>query len=234
MGLWPGIGWNSGGGERVPMPRLLICRVALLLMALVGVGAWPASAAAPAFPDWVVRLIENPLAPRSAPRGAPRVDDVTVVEFFDYSCQYCKAMHPALARVLAGDRKVRLVYRDWPVLGPVSVSAARAAIAAKYQGRHDAFHAALFAAPGRLTEDGIRAAATRAKVDWARLERDRAAHGFEIDALIRETWEDAQRLGLQGTPVVLVGRHLLAGALTEQQLRDAIAQARAEALAPAA
>lgn len=208
------------------MPRLLFRPIALLL-ALACI--WPASAAAPAFPDWVVRLIENPLAPRVALRG----NDVTVVEFFDYSCQYCKAMHPALARVVAGDRKVRLVYRDWPVLGPVSVSAARAAIAAQYQGRHDAFHAALFTAPGRLNEDGIRAAAARAKVDWPRLERDRTVHGAEIDALIRETWEAAQRLGLQGTPVVLVGRHLLAGALTEQQLRDAIAQARAEALAPA-
>ena len=209
------------------MPRLLFRRFALLLAMIC---AWPASAAAPAFPDWVVRLIENPLAPRVSPRGA----DVTVVEFFDYSCQYCKAMHPTLVRVMAGDRKVRLVYRDWPVLGPVSVSAARAAIAAQYQGRHDAFHAALFTAPGRLDEQGIRAAAVRAKVDWARLERDRTAHGPEIDALIRETWETAQRLGLRGTPVVLVGRHLLPGALTEQQLRDAIAQARAEARAPSA
>ena len=139
-----------------------------------------------------------------------------------------------IVKILASDRKVRVVYRDWPVLGPVSVAAAKAAIAAQYQGRHAAFHAALFAAPGRLTDDAIRAAAVRAKVDWARLERDRAAHGPEIDAMIRETWDGAQRLGLQGTPVVLVGRHLLAGALTEQQLRDAIAQARAEQRAPAA
>ena len=218
------------------MTFLRLRRSGWLLPALVFVVglAWPASAAAPAFPDWVVRLFENPLAPRAASLGAPRAADVTVVEFFDYNCPYCKAMHPVIVKILASDRKVRVVYRDWPVLGPVSVAAAKAAIAAQYQGRHAAFHAALFAAPGRLTDDAIRAAAVRAKVDWARLERDRAAHGPEIDALIRETWDGAQRLGLQGTPVVLVGRHLLAGALTEQQLRDAIAQARAEQRAPAA
>jgi protein-disulfide isomerase len=214
------------------MTFLQLRRFGWLLPALVlvaGIG-WPARAATSAFPDWVVRLFENPLAPRVTPRAA----DVTVVEFFDYNCPYCKAMHPVIMKVLASDRKVRVVYRDWPVLGPVSVSAAKAAIAAQYQGRHDAFHAALFAAPGRLNDDAIRAAAVRAKVDWARLERDRAAHAPEIEALIRETWEGAQRLGLQGTPVMLVGRHMLAGALTEQQLRDAIAQARAEERAPAA
>lgn len=200
------------------------CASIAVLPAKAQAPALPARAQAPALPDWAVRLIENPLAPHITPRAA----DVTVVEFFDYNCPYCKAMHPVLTRVLASDRKVRLVYRDWPVLGPVSVSAARAAIAAQYQGRHDAFHAALFTAPGRLTEEGIRAAAARAKLDWPRLERDRTAHAGEIDALIRETWENAQRLGLQGTPVVLVGRHLLPGALTEQQLRDAIAQARAD------
>ena len=213
----------------MPLSKLRRSRLGPLVLAGMAAAAWPASAAAPAFPDWAVRLIENPLAPHKAARGG----DVTVVEFFDYNCPYCKAMHPVLVHLLASDRKVRLIFRDWPVLGPVSLSAARAAIAAQYQGRHDAFHAALFEAPGRLTEDGIRAAAARAKVDWPRLERDRTAHAAEIDALIHETWEDAQRLGLQGTPVVLVGRHLLAGALTDQQLHDAIAQARAEAQAPA-
>ena len=204
-----------------------------LILVCVAAATCPASAAVPVYPDWVLRLIENPLAPRVAPHGAPKAGDVTVVEFFDYNCPYCKALHPVLTKVLATDRQVRVVYRDWPVLGPVSVLAARAAIAAQYQGRHDAFHAALFAAPGRLTDEAIRAAAARANVDWARLERDRTTHGAEIDALVRETWEGAQRLGLQGTPVVLVGRHLLAGALTEPQLRAAIAQARAEDRAPA-
>lgn len=184
-------------------------------------------AAPPAYPDWVVRLIENPAAPKVAPRDA----DVTVVEFFDYNCPYCKALYPSLAKVLASDRKVKFVYRDWPVLGPVSVEAAKAALASQYQGKYRAFHAALFGAPARLDLAGIRAAATRAGIDWGRLERDRTAHAAEIDATIRETWEAAQRLGLQGTPVLLIGRHLMAGALPEDQLRAAIARARAEARA---
>lgn len=202
-----------------------------LLVALAGfVALLPAAvpAAPPAYPDWVVRLIENPAVPRVAPRDA----DVTVVEFFDYNCPYCKALYPALGKVLASDRKVRLVYRDWPVLGPVSTEAAKAALASQYQGKYRAFHAALFTAPARLDSAGIRAAATRAGVDWARLERDRTAHSAEIDATIRETWAAAQRLGLQGTPVLLVGRHLLVGALPEDQLRAAIARAREEAHAP--
>lgn len=198
------------------------------LAALAAVLPTTLTAAPPAFPDWLVRLIENPAAPRVAPREA----DVTVIEFFDYNCPYCRALYPTLAKVVASDRKVRLVYRDWPVLGPASVEAARAALASQYQGKYRAFHAALLTAPARLDSAGIRAAATRAGVDWARLERDRAAHGTEIDATIRETWAAAQRMGLEGTPVLLIGRHAMAGALPEDQLRAAIARARAEAHAP--
>ena len=74
---------------------------------------------------------------------------MTIVEYFDYACPYCKRMEPVLEQLVASDHKVRIVYRDWPVIRPESRIAARLAIASQYQGKHAAFHDALFNVPGR-------------------------------------------------------------------------------------
>lgn len=181
----------------------------------------------PGAPEWLTRLAENPLAPRVA----PKVYDLTIIEFFDYNCPYCKAAQPVLDRVTARDGHIRVVYRDWPVLGPASVMAARVAIAAQWQGaaKHIALHRALLATQGRVTEDVLKAAAARAGLDWVRLERDQVARKGEIDALLAETWRTAEGLGLQGTPGFIVGRQLAVGALGEEQLRGVIARARVAA-----
>ncbi|MFC3216460.1 DsbA family protein [Novosphingobium panipatense] len=109
----------------------------------------------------------DPVAPTVAPQGY----DVTIVVFSDYQCPYCRKVHPALEALLREDKKVKLVYRDWPIFGAPSTEAARAAIASQYQGKHAAFNDALMQSQGKLSSESIRAAADRAGVDWARLQR---------------------------------------------------------------
>lgn len=167
---------------------------------------------------------DNPVAPKVAPRGY----DVTIVEYFDYACPYCKHMQPVFDQLIASDRKVRIVYRDWPILRPESRTAARLAIASQWQGKHAAFHDALLKLPGRLTDEGIRAAANSAGVNWARLQADEKAHSTEIDALMAETERHTGLLKLQGTPALLVGDHLLRGAVDLPTLQRIVAAVRAE------
>jgi protein-disulfide isomerase len=163
-----------------------------------------------------------------APKRARPGYDVTIVEFFDYNCPYCRRMEPVLNNLLASDPKVRIVYRDWPIFGPASREAARAAIASQWQNRHAAFHEALLTSPARLDSAGVKAAATRAKVDWTRLQRDLKAHGAEIDALLTRTNAIAEAIGFNGTPALIVGSQVVAGAVDLPSLRKLVASARAK------
>lgn len=171
-------------------------------------------------------LVEDPTAPKSARFRF----DVTVVEFSDYNCPYCRRLEPALAALMASDLRVRIVYRDWPILGPSSRQAARLAIASQWQGRHAAFHAALMTSSGRLDDAAIKSAAARAKVDWPRLRRDLKVRGAEIDALLARTDAFARAVGLSGTPALIVGRQLVPGSVDLATLRTLVAGARSEKL----
>lgn len=169
-------------------------------------------------------VIDDPVAPKRSVAAF----DVSVVEFFDYNCPYCRRMEPVIEGLLKADPKVRIVYRDWPIFGPASVEASRAAIASQWQGRHAAFHKALMTSPGKLDSAGIRAAATRAKVDWPRLQRDLAGHGTEIDVLLARTEAIASAIGVNGTPVLIVGSQIAPGAVDLPTLRRLVATARAK------
>ncbi|WP_294264597.1 DsbA family protein [uncultured Sphingomonas sp.] len=166
----------------------------------------------------------DPVAPAVAPKGA----DVTLVVFSDYQCPYCRRIHPAIEQLKREDRRLRIVYRDWPIFGAPSVEAARTAIAANYQGRHAAFNDALMATQGRIDSAAIRAAAARAGVDWKRLKADENRHAGEIEGVIARTRGYARAMGLTGTPAMLVGRYLIPGAVDLPTLRKAIASARAD------
>lgn len=168
-------------------------------------------------------VVDDPVAPKRGSAGY----DVSIVEFFDYNCPYCRRMEPVLDTLLASDPKVRIVYRDWPIFGPASREAAKAAIASQWQGRHAAFHEALLTSPGKLDSAGIRTAATRAGVDWPRLLRDLNTHGPEIDALLARTDAIAAAIGFKGTPALIVGSQLVAGAVDLPALRHLVATARA-------
>lgn len=201
---------------------LKLAAAAMTLPAAVAVAATPA--AAKDIAAMMAVFSDNPAAPKVAPRGY----DVTIIEYFDYACPYCKRMEPVFEQLLASDRKVRIVYRDWPILRPESRTAARLAIASQWQGKHAAFHDALLGLPGRLTDDAIRAAANSAGVDWARLQRDAATHSAEIDKLLAETEQHADILKLSGTPALLVGDHLLRGAVDLDMLKRIVGIVRAE------
>lgn len=184
-----------------------------------------APASAQQRPDMSRKAVtDDPLAPK---RAGPSYD-VTIVEFFDYNCPYCRRMEPVLNGLLASDPKVRVVYRDWPIFGPASREASRAAIASQWQGRHAAFHEALLTSPGRLDSSGIKAAAARAKVDWPRLQRDLKMRGAEIDALLARTDAIATAIGFNGTPALIVGSQVVAGAVDLPALRRLVAAARAK------
>ena len=170
---------------------------------------------------------EDYFRPGIAPVRAPAGYDLTIVYFMDYQCPSCRQYTPDVARVLAEDKRVRVIYRDTPIISDLSTVAARAAIAASFQGRHAAFHHALMMSKGRLTEAAIRAAADSAKVDWARLQRDLKARGEDIDLQIARNTELAVATGIMGTPAFIVGDRLSNGALDYESLKAEIGDARA-------
>lgn len=162
----------------------------------------------------------------NAPARAPKGANVTVIYFFDYQCPACRRFHNDVRTVFAADPKLRIIYRDTPIFGQRSLNAARAAIAAKYQGRHDAFHHALMTQPLPLDDDAILAAAKRAGIDWPRLHRDLATYGKAIDAQIAQNQNLSEAAGISGTPAFIVGETLSDGALDARTLRAEIADAR--------
>ena len=161
-----------------------------------------------------------------APMVKPDKYDLTIVEFTDYQCPFCKKVHPELQKLLANDKKIRVIYRDWPIFGEQSVAAARIAIASNYQGKHAEVHNALMKTPRPLSEQSIRTAVTKAGADWTRLQADMKKNAAEIDALLERNNEQAESLGLQGTPAFIIGNYLSEGGLDYDGLKAAVHEAR--------
>lgn len=159
--------------------------------------------------------------------GNPR-GDVTIVEFSDYRCPFCRRVHPELRRLLAEDSGVRLVAKELPILGPPSVIFARAALAAHRQGRWAAVNDRLIAFSGEPTEAAIIGTALAAGgLDEARLRRDMADPA--IATQLRLNLELARAIGVNGTPAFVIGGRLYPGAMELADLRRAVAEARAAA-----
>lgn len=169
-----------------------------------------------------------------APMIKPADYDVTIVEYMDYQCPYCRATHEPLKKLLAKDKKIRVIFRDWPIFGDASSAAALIAIASKYQGKYVAIHDALMETPLPLDEAKIRAAAKRAGVDWDRAQKDMDIHSSEIEDLLARNDEQAQLLGLEGTPGFIIGDAQSFGGMTLTQLEKSVAAARKSKKAPAA
>lgn len=157
--------------------------------------------------------------------GNPK-GDITIVEYFDYQCPYCKKISPVLDQVLREDGNVRLVLKDWPILGDPSGYAARLVLAAKYQNKYEAAHRALIVKVGRLTEGAIDETLTQAGIDVAKAKADLAANKVTIDALLKRNNEQAEAFGFRGTPAFVVGTFRVPGGLTAEQFKLAIADAR--------
>ncbi len=151
--------------------------------------------------------------------------DVTVVEFFDYRCGFCKRALPAMEALLEADANVRVVWKEFPILGPVSVFAARAAMAAERQDRYLPFHLALMKEP-ELTEGKVVELAVGAGLDMERLRRD--MEDPAIAAYLDETRALAQQIGINGTPAFVVGGRLVGGAVDAARMKELVAAARAD------
>ena len=156
--------------------------------------------------------------------------DVTLVEFFDFRCPYCRKSHSDLKQLIASDPNLKVVYRDLPILDqqgsePLSRRAALMALAAARQGRYTEMHDAIFNVPGRVTQEKLVEAARKAGVDEKRLAKD-----MNDPALQQELNKNLQlggNLGLSGTPTYIIGDQIISGAVSLDDLKDAIAKARA-------
>ncbi|MDF3419541.1 DsbA family protein [Sulfitobacter sp. KE29] len=151
--------------------------------------------------------------------------DVTVVEFFDYNCPYCRRVKPEMEALLAADPNVRVVYREWPILGDGSVFAARAALASRNQGKYEEFHWAMMQLKERAEEASILRTAEDIGLDVAQLRRD--MNGPEIEEHIQTSMRLAQSLGFSGTPSFVIGDSLAPGLIQADQMIELVDQARA-------
>ena len=160
----------------------------------------------------------------ASPVGGNPNGDVTVVEFFDYRCGVCKRIHPIVEQLVKTDPNIRRVYKEWPILGPNSVLASRAAIAARKQGKYLSLHKVMIEANSTYGEDAVMAMAKSVGLDTARLARDMRSP--ETDAVLRDNYALAQKLKLNGTPSFVIGDTLLRGARDLESLRAIVAEAR--------
>jgi len=152
--------------------------------------------------------------------------DISIVEYFDYQCPYCRKLEPELRQVVQDDGKVRLVLKDWPILGPVSVTAARMALASKFQDKFLQAHEALIGVNSKLTEPRIRELLAGAGIDVDRATRDLSTNAKAIDAILARNNDQATAFGFKGTPSFIVGKFRVPGALTMAEFDQVIADAR--------
>jgi protein-disulfide isomerase len=208
------LSFRSGAGAR----RIILALCALFLAAAPAAFPAAAQAAEIAKADF--------FKPGVAPVRSKGSYDVTVVYFMDYQCPVCRQHTDEYARVFSEDPKIRVIYRDTPIFGPQSEAAARLAIASQFQGKHEAFHLALMHSKGQLTDAAIRQAARKAGIDWARLQKDLAAHKAQIAAQIEMNMRLSEAAGISGTPAFVIGDKLADGAYDYAGLKGEIGDVR--------
>ena len=171
-----------------------------------------------------LEAVRDQLVTADDPVGGNPKGDVTIVEFFDTRCGYCRRLEPVMARFLAKDGNVRLVYKDLPILGPASVLGSKALIAAAKQGGYEKLREALMKLPPDTTLPMIEAEAKALGLDWPRLARDMEdpAVRSQIDANLKL----ASALNIQGTPAMIIGGELVPGAVELDELARVVAEAR--------
>ena len=176
-----------------------------------------------ALSEWLPVILKSG---RSTVLGNPK-GDVTLVEFFDYNCGYCKRALTDLQKLLDGDKNLRIIIRDFPVLGPDSVESALVAVAARQQlsgAKYLEFHAKLLDSKGRVGKDRALSVAKDLNVDLQKLQKD--MDSAETKAILSETMQIGDALRLQGTPAYLIGDEVVFGAVGYQSLKEAIDETR--------
>ncbi|MFO0998088.1 MAG: DsbA family protein [Alphaproteobacteria bacterium] len=166
------------------------------------------------------KLVNNSVSPvLGNPKG-----DVTVVEFFDYQCPYCRKVVEPTFSTVAKDGKIRYVLKELPILGPESTYAAKASLAAHKQGKYREFHLALMEQKTRLSEAVVMAAAEKLGLDTKRLKRDMEA--AEVEEELKQNLELARALRIDGTPAFIVGGQMAPGAIDGERLATMVKDAR--------
>lgn len=158
------------------------------------------------------------------PVGGNPSGDITLVEFFDYKCPYCKQVSEQMFEAVKSDGRVRVVFKELPILGRESVIASHAALAAVAQGKYVAFHRALFAQRGPLDEENVMRIAGSVGLDVGRLKADMAKS--DVDARLKRNLELAHSLDIRGTPAFVIGDVLIPGAVDGTALKSAFQKAR--------
>ena len=192
--------------------------------ALLGAAAMPRSAFAE--DDEMVLTEALVLRDPEIPAAGNLDGDINIVEWFDYNCPYCRKIDPELRQVVQDDGKVRLVLKDWPILGEVSKIAAQMALAAKYQDKFIQAHDAMIGVASRLTAPRIAELLAGAGVDMDRLNRDLTANAKAIDAVLARNNAQAEAFGFKGTPSFIVGKFRVPGILTMAEFEMVIKDAR--------
>lgn len=163
--------------------------------------------------------------PTSPVLGNPK-GDVTIVEFFDYRCGYCKMAHEAVKKLLSEDKNVRYISKEFPILGPDSVTASKAALASVKQNKYAQFNSALLTLKAPLTEDLLFSTAKDVGLDVEKLKKD--MQDPAIDAAIKANIELGQEIGARGTPTFIFGEQLFPGAIPLEQMKATIAEMRSK------
>lgn len=200
--------------------------VAIGLSALAAAAIQPA-AAQDISSDLLTRdsVIRDPDIPSLGnPKG-----NITIVEYFDYRCPYCKSVNPILMKIAKDDGNVRIVVKDWPIFGGPSIYAARMVLASKYQNKYAEAHEALISAKSSLTEGVARDLLSKAGVDVARATADLEANQTAIDQIIVRNNAQAEAFGFQGTPAFIIGIFRIPVVLDAVGFKQAISDARAAA-----
>ncbi|WP_244520143.1 DsbA family protein [Sinorhizobium glycinis] len=159
-----------------------------------------------------------------SPVGANPKGEAILVEFFDYNCPYCRQATPMLDKLEQEDKGLRLVFKEYPILGPGSVFAARAALASQKQGKYLAFHKGMMAYQGRITETSSLEVAANVGLDVEQLKQDMKDPA--IDEIIKRNVALAQALHISGTPSFVVGKEIVQGLTDASSLKRLIASAR--------
>jgi protein-disulfide isomerase len=206
---------TAGTRQRLSLLRYL-CAIALFCFSAVAFGQQSDDVLSR---DNVLRDPEIPSL--GNPKG-----DLTVVEYFDYQCPYCKKMAPELAQLAREDGKLRLVLKDWPIFGEISKSAAKLALAAKYQSKYAEAHDALIGADTKLTEAKISELLAKAGIDVAVATADLQTHQKSIDDLLARNSAQAEAFDFPGTPGFIVGTFRVPGVVEMRVFKQILADAR--------
>jgi protein-disulfide isomerase len=174
-----------------------------------------------------LREEQNELFNSQSPVSGNLNGDVTIVEFFDYNCFYCRKARPVLDEAITADKGLRLVHKEWPILGPNSDYAARAALAAQVQGKYEAFHQALMKSSDQLDENATLELAQKLGLNIQRLKMDMESETVKSE--LQRNLTLAKKLRLGGTPAFIIGEEVIGGFAELPALQEAVRSARQKA-----